>query len=110
VTETGAARVELGGRGSRVATGVAVLDHLLEELADAGGFALTLEIAPDEPEAEVERAGAALGFQQTALAVASSVAPPVFAVVAESASWGVAFGLAAILPLAGAGLMRRVPA
>lgn len=61
MTETGAARVELGGRGSRVATGVAVLDHLLEELADAGGFALTLEIAPDEPEAEVERAGAALG-------------------------------------------------
>ena len=61
MTETGTARVELGGRESRVATGVAVLDHLLEELADAGGFALTLEIAPDEPEAEVEQAGAALG-------------------------------------------------
>jgi imidazoleglycerol-phosphate dehydratase len=44
-----------------VATGVAVLDHLLEELGTAGGFGLTLEIAPDDPESEVEHAGAALG-------------------------------------------------
>ncbi len=57
-----------------------------------------------------ERAGAALGFQQTALAVASGVAPPLFALLVESTSWGVAFALAATLPLAGAGLMRRVPA
>jgi imidazoleglycerol-phosphate dehydratase len=56
-----AAQVDLGGRESRVGTGVAVLDHLLEELAEAGGFGLTLEIAPDEPEAEVGRAGVALG-------------------------------------------------
>jgi imidazoleglycerol-phosphate dehydratase len=61
VTSTGAARVDLGARESRIATGVAVLDHLLEELAETGGFGLTLEIAPDEPEAEVGRAGAALG-------------------------------------------------
>ena len=56
------------------------------------------------------RAGAALGFQQTALAVASGFAPPVFALLVESTSWGVAFALAATLPLAGAGLMRRIPA
>jgi MFS family permease len=56
------------------------------------------------------RAGAALGFQQTALAVASAVAPPLFAVLVESTSWGIAFGLAATLPLAGAGLMRRISA
>jgi imidazoleglycerol-phosphate dehydratase len=61
VTTAGAAQVDLGGRQTRVGTGVAVLDHLLEELAGAGGFGLTLEIAPDEPEAEVGRAGAALG-------------------------------------------------
>jgi imidazoleglycerol phosphate dehydratase HisB len=62
VTSAGAARVELDGpHASRIATGVAVLDHLLEELAEAGGFGLVLEIAPDEPEAEVGRAGAALG-------------------------------------------------
>jgi nitrate/nitrite transporter NarK len=56
------------------------------------------------------RAGAALGFQQTALAVASAVAPPLFAVLVQSTSWGIAFGLVATLPLAGAGLMRRIPA
>jgi imidazoleglycerol-phosphate dehydratase len=61
VTTAGAAHLDLGGRQTRVGTGVAVLDHLLEELARAGGFGLTLEIAPDEPEAEVGRAGAALG-------------------------------------------------
>ena len=60
--------------------------------------------------AGLARAGAARGFQQTSLAVASSVAPPVFALLVESTSWGVAFALAATLPLAGAGLLRRVPA
>ncbi|HXV57871.1 MAG TPA: MFS transporter [Gaiellaceae bacterium] len=55
------------------------------------------------------RAGVALGFQQTSLAVGSAVMPPVFALLVESSSWGVAFGLAAALPLAGAGLFRRIP-
>jgi sugar phosphate permease len=54
------------------------------------------------------RAGAALGFQQTALSVASAASPPLFAVLVESTSWGLAFGLAALLPLAGAGLVRRI--
>ena len=61
MTSAGAARIDLAGSESSVATGVAVLDHLLEELGTAGGFGLSLEIAPDEPEAEVEHAGAALG-------------------------------------------------
>ncbi|HEY6113302.1 MAG TPA: hypothetical protein VIV37_04290, partial [Gaiellaceae bacterium] len=61
MTSAGAAHVDLGTQASRVGTGVAVLDHLLEELAEAGRFGLTLEIAPDAPEAEVGRAGAALG-------------------------------------------------
>jgi imidazoleglycerol-phosphate dehydratase len=62
VTKAGAAAtIDLAGRESRVATGVAVLDHLLEELGAAGGFGLSLEIAPDAPEAEVGRAGEALG-------------------------------------------------
>jgi imidazoleglycerol-phosphate dehydratase len=61
VTNAGAARVDLAGGATRVATGVAVLDHLLEELGEAGGFAVQLEIAPDDPEAEVGRAGEALG-------------------------------------------------
>ena len=61
MTNAGAARIDLAGRVSQVATGVAVLDHLLEELGAAGGFGLSLEIAPDAPEAEVGRAGEALG-------------------------------------------------
>jgi imidazoleglycerol-phosphate dehydratase len=62
VNAPGAARIVLGdASATSVATGVAVLDHLLEELAEAGGFALALELAPDEPEAEVGQAGAALG-------------------------------------------------
>jgi imidazoleglycerol-phosphate dehydratase len=62
VKQEGAARIALDGEGeSSIATGVAVLDHLLLELAGAGGFQLSLEIAPDEPEAEVGAAGAALG-------------------------------------------------
>ena len=62
MTSAGAAQVTLEGTGeSRVATGVAVLDHLLEELARTGGFELRLEIAPGEPEAEVSEAGTTLG-------------------------------------------------
>jgi imidazoleglycerol-phosphate dehydratase len=57
-----AARIALGDGERSVATGVAVLDHLLLELAEAGGFELRLEIAPDEPEAEVETAGSTLGL------------------------------------------------
>jgi imidazoleglycerol-phosphate dehydratase len=62
VKREGAALVSLGAQGeSSVATGAAVLDHLLVELAKAGGFELRLEVAPDEPESEVDAAGAALG-------------------------------------------------
>jgi imidazoleglycerol-phosphate dehydratase len=55
------ARITLGTGAANVATGVPVLDHLLEELARASGFDLALEIDPDDPEAEVDAAGAALG-------------------------------------------------
>jgi imidazoleglycerol-phosphate dehydratase len=62
VSGVSAARVVLGSvAGANVATGVAVLDHLLEELAEAGRLSLQLELAPDEPEAEIGQAGAALG-------------------------------------------------
>jgi imidazoleglycerol-phosphate dehydratase len=61
VTQDGAARVALGAGPSSIATGVAVLDHLLGVLASTGGFAIRLEVAPDEPEAEVDTAGETLG-------------------------------------------------
>ncbi|MGH3034571.1 MAG: MFS transporter, partial [Gaiellaceae bacterium] len=54
------------------------------------------------------RSGAALGFQQTALAVSAAATPPVFALLVERSSWGLAFGLAAALPLAGMGVLRSI--
>jgi imidazoleglycerol-phosphate dehydratase len=62
VTVSSAARIGLGSAAdSRIATGVAVLDHLLAEFAEAGHFSLQLELAPTDPETEVGQAGAALG-------------------------------------------------
>jgi len=59
---TEAAQITLGRAGENsIATGVAVLDHLLLALAEAGRFGPRLEIAPGEPEAEVDAAGATLG-------------------------------------------------
>jgi imidazoleglycerol-phosphate dehydratase len=55
------ARIQDGRGSANVATGVPVLDHLLTELARSGRFDLALEIEPDDPEAEVDAAGAALG-------------------------------------------------
>ena len=55
------ARVTPGTGLANVATGVPLLDHLLVELARAGRFDLSLEIEPDEPVAEVDAAGAAIG-------------------------------------------------
>ena len=55
------ARLTTGTGDANVATGIPVLDHLLTQLARAGRFDLALEIDPDDPEAEVDAAGAALG-------------------------------------------------
>ena len=57
------ARVSLGGAGrASVATGLPVLDHLLELLAGYAGFDLQLEVAPGGPDAEANAAGRALGL------------------------------------------------
>ena len=48
------ARIPQGSGSVNVSTGCPVLDHLLAELARAGGFDLALEIEPDDPEAEVD--------------------------------------------------------
>jgi imidazoleglycerol-phosphate dehydratase len=56
------ARVDVHGSGiANVDTGIPVLDHLLSLLAEHASFDLALEIAPEEPDAEVAAAGRALG-------------------------------------------------
>ena len=55
------------------------------------------------------RSGAAIGFQQTTLAVIGVVVPVAFASLVESTSWQAGFTLAAIGPLAGWYLLGRLP-
>jgi imidazoleglycerol-phosphate dehydratase len=56
------ARVSLSGGGRvSVATGLSVLDHLLELLATYAGLDLTLEVAPGGPDATTAAAGRSLG-------------------------------------------------
>ena len=75
MSEQRTARISLGdSANSNVATGVAVLDHLLSELAQSGRFELQLEIAPGAPEAEVGAAGTALGEAFAPLLTASGAA------------------------------------
>jgi imidazoleglycerol-phosphate dehydratase len=55
-------RVEIRGRGTAaVDTGLPVLDHLVEQLAQYARFDLVLEVQPGSAEAEVGEAGTAFG-------------------------------------------------
>ena len=54
------------------------------------------------------RSGAAIGFQQTVLSVIGVGAPVAFAAAVSASSWGIAFALAAVFPLAGAYLLRSL--
>ena len=89
----------------------APLALLVPALVTAGALSLSWNGLSFTATAELAgraRSGAALGFQQTALSVAAAATPPVFASLVHASSWAVAFGLAALLPLAGAGLLRRL--
>src|SRR4051812_32971832 len=56
------ARVDVEGTGrATVETGIPVLDHLLTLLSQHASFDVALEVAPEEPDAEVAAAGRALG-------------------------------------------------
>nr|MDQ3823183.1 MFS transporter [Actinomycetota bacterium] len=54
------------------------------------------------------RSGAAIGFQQTALAVSYTVAAIGFAAVVDATSWRVGFALSAVCPLVGSGVLGRL--
>jgi sugar phosphate permease len=86
----------------------APLSVLVPVLIVAGGLGMSWNGLSFTAAAEIagrRRAGAAVGFQQTALAVGSAAAPIAFAAVAAS-SWRAAFALSALCPLVGAAVLR----
>ncbi|MDP9231715.1 MAG: MFS transporter [Actinomycetota bacterium] len=75
----------------------------------AGGFAMSWNGLSFTAAAELAgraRSGAAIGMQQTALAVAGALVPPAFAALVATTSWRVGFALAALFPLVGVQLLR----
>jgi sugar phosphate permease len=96
----------------------AVLVHaplvvLIPVLVIAGTFGMSwngLSFTAAAEAAGARRSGAAIGFQQTVLAVGGLVIPIWFAALVSHASWRVAFLTAAACSLAGALLLRRLSA
>jgi imidazoleglycerol-phosphate dehydratase len=75
-------RIVVEGTGEvRVATGLSVLDHLLELLAEHAGFDLTLEVAPGGPDAAALAAGRALGAELSGLVRAEGARGSGFSIV-----------------------------
>jgi sugar phosphate permease len=77
---------------------------LIPALALAGGLSMgwnALAFAAAAELAGPARSGAAIGFQQSVLSGIGIVAPIVFAASVSRTSWGLAFLLAALVPLAG---------
>jgi sugar phosphate permease len=95
---------------SAVLTG-APLAVLLPALVAAGALSLSWNGLSFTAAAELAgraRSGAAIGFQQTALSVSYAATAPVFAAVVDAGSWRLGFALAALMPLAGATMLRRL--
>jgi sugar phosphate permease len=89
----------------------APLALLLPALVAAGALSLSWNGLSFTAAAELAgraRSGAAIGFQQTALSVSYAATAPVFAAVVDAASWRLGFALAALMPLAGATMLRRL--
>jgi sugar phosphate permease len=73
-------------------------------IAIAGGLSMAWNALSFTAAAEfagAARSGAAIGFQQTVLSGVLVLAPVLFAATVSSGSWALAFGIAAVLPLAG---------
>jgi sugar phosphate permease len=90
----------------------APLAVLVPALVVAGVLALSwngLSFTAAAETSGTARSGAALGFQQTLLAVMGAGVPPAFAAVVGATSWRVAFLLAAGGPLLGVVALRHVP-
>ena len=97
---------------------VAVLAHapvtlLVAALIVAGGTAMAWNGLSYTAAAEIAgraRSGAALGMQQTSLAAAGALVPPAFAAVVSAASYQAGFAIAAVFPLVGVLVLRKLSA
>jgi MFS family permease len=90
----------------------APLAVLLPALVVAGALSLSWNGLSFTAAAELAgraRSGAALGFQQTALSVSYAATAPLFAAIVDAGSWRLGFALAALMPVAGATVLRRLP-
>jgi sugar phosphate permease len=87
----------------------APLALLVPVLAAAGALAMSWNALSFAAAAELAghaRSGAALGMQQTALAVAAAAVPIVFAALVDATSWRAGFAVAALCALAGWVVLR----
>jgi MFS family permease len=107
--------LRLVGVGSSVTLAIAAavlsapLAVLIPAFVLAGGLAMAWNGLSFTAAAEIAgraRSGAALGMQQSVLAAAGAIVPPVFAAVVAAGSWRLGFALAAVFPLAGVQLLR----
>jgi len=77
---------------------------LVPALAVAGGLSMAwngVALAAAAELARTGRSGASIGFQQSALASISVVAPVVFATTVSASTWSAALAVAAVVPLFG---------
>jgi MFS family permease len=103
--------------GTAVAVGIAAVlvggpDWMLcVALVVGGGLSMSwngLAVAATVEAVGPQRAGAALGLQQTMLQTAVVLAPLAFAPFVSATSWGAGFAVAAAFPLAGAYVLQRL--
>jgi MFS family permease len=103
--------------GTAVAVGIAAVlvggpDWMLcVTLVVGGGLSMSwngLAVAATVEAVGPQRAGAALGLQQTMLQTAVVLAPLAFAPFVSATSWGAGFAVAAAFPLAGAYVLQRL--
>lgn len=131
----GASRVLAGALSDRLGARVRVLRGLALAAAAALAVAAALLALPDVPAAAallvagilamsgngvsfaaaaelagLDRAGTALGLQNTVLFVAVAIAPPAFGAAVAGLGWTAAFALVAVLPLLGAAVLSPLAA
>jgi sugar phosphate permease len=98
-----------------VAAAAALVDAslwvLVPALVAAGALGLSwngLSFTAAAEVAGLARSGAAIGFQQTVLAVVGAATPIAFATLVAATSWRLGFGVAALGPVAGYAVLRRL--